>query len=163
MNEYLHQSAGNGSIQHIRMNAETKMKRITIAVLVCMLAAALTGCTGTKEKDVSERIRESAAAKLIRPDGSEMYVDGEISLLRSFADLRLKASPVEPADQEGDWLYRIIFDPAEKVTGTDEIQVSFHREYVQIDTEYYLPEEGVSSQSILDWAEGKFEYFFKNE
>lgn len=66
---------------------------------------------------------------------------------------------MEPADGEDDWLYRIVYDPSEKTVGGNETVVSFHREYVQIGSEYCLPAEGVSYESILRWAEGKFAYF----
>lgn len=88
-----------------------------------------------------------------------MYVDSEISSISSFADLELMAAPLEPADEESDWLYRIIFNPSEKVPDADEIMVLFHSKYVQIDTEFYLTTEGVEFESILEWAESKFDYF----
>ena len=47
------------------------------------------------------------------------------------------------------------------MTGTNEIIVSFHKDYVQINEEYYLPVDGVSYDSILEWAEGKFDFFLK--
>ena len=93
-----------------------------------------------KEKSVFDKIEESPAVKMELPDGSSFYVDSEISLLRTFADLRLVESPLEPADTEEEWLYRIIYNPDERVKGTDEIIVSFHKDYVQINSEYYLPE-----------------------
>ena len=108
-----------------------------------------------------EKIKESPAARMELPEGSSTYVDSEIVTLRSFADLEIQSSPLEPADSEDDWLYRIVFNPSEKVTGTDEVIVSFHKDYVQINTEYYLPADGVSYDSILEWAEGKFDYFMK--
>ena len=137
---------------------------ILIAVIACFV---LTVCLMTdpfsiKEKSVFEKIKESPAAKMELPDGSAFYVDGEIALLRSFADLTLVESPLEPADTEEEWLYRITFNPAERVKGADEIIVSFHKDYVQIDAEYYLPESGVSYNSILAWARGKYDYLLSN-
>ncbi len=128
-------------------------------ILLVFLFAALCGCAGPSEKSTSDLIRESPAAKLLLPDGSETFVDSEIASLRSFADLQIKATPLEPADREEDWLYRIVFNPSEKKIGAEEIVVSFHEDYVQIGQEFYLPEEGVSCESILEWAEGKFAYF----
>lgn len=128
-------------------------------ILLIFLIAVLYGCTGPSEKNRSDLIRESPAAKLLLPDGAEIIVDSEIASLRSFADLRIEASPLEPADREEDWLYRIIFNPSEKAVGAEEIVVSFHKDYVQIGQEFYLPEEGVSYESILEWAEGEFAYF----
>lgn len=129
--------------------------------MVCMLAAVCAACQVSKEKNVFELIRVSPAAKILWPDGSEVLVDSEIAVLRSFADLQLQLSVMEPADDEDDWVYRIIFNPAEKVKGTEEIEVSFHEDYVQINAEYYLPADGVSCQSILEWAQDKADYFKK--
>ena len=136
-------------------------KKATIFALISVLITALTACTSNEKKSVFDMIRESPAAKLLLPDGSETIVDSEISSLRSFADLDIQESTLEPADTEEDWLYRIIFNPSEKVKDTEEIIVSFHKEYVQINTEYYLPGKDVSYQSILEWAEGKFAYFME--
>ena len=136
-----------------------------IKILAGLLAAAmivvLAACSSGNEKTVFYRIKESPAAKMELPEGASIYVDSEIASLRSFADLNIQPSPLEPADSEDDWLYRIVFNPSEKVTGSDEIIVSFHKDYVQIDNEYYLPTDGVSYNSILEWAEGKFDYYLK--
>lgn len=135
------------------------MRKSVIILLAGMLLLSLAACSGTKEKTVFDLIQESPAAKLELPDGKSAYVDGEIALLRSFADLRLRESPLEPADKEEDWLYRIVFNPAEKVKGMMEITVSFHGDYVQINDEFYLGQEGVAYDSILNWAKSKFDYF----
>ena len=136
-------------------------KKATIFALISVLITALAACTSNEKKSVFDMIRESPVAKLLLPDGLETIVDSEISSLHSFADLDIQESTMEPADTEEDWLYRIIFNPSEKVKDTEEIIVSFHKEYVQIDTEYYLPGKDVSYQSILEWAEGKFAYFME--
>lgn len=137
---------------------------ILIAVIACIVLAVclMTDPFSTKEKSVFDKIEESPVAKMELPDGSAFYVDSEISLLRTFADLRLVESPLEPANTEEEWIYRIIYNPAERVKGTDEIIVSIHKDYVQINSEYYLPESGVSYSSILEWARGKYEYFLSN-
>ena len=41
----------------------------------------------------------------------------------------------------------------------EEIIVSFHKDYVQIGSEYYLPQDGVLYESILEWAKSKFSFF----
>ena len=138
-----------------------KRIRIIAGFLAVMIVISLTACSSSKEKTVFDKIKESPVAKMELSEGTVTYVDSEIASLRSFADLKIQASPLEPADDEEDWLFRIVFNPFEKVTGTDEIIVSFHKDYVQINTEYYLPAEGVTYDSILEWAEGKFDYFLK--
>ena len=109
-------------------------------LLLIFITAFVSGCAGPDRKSTFDLIRESPAAKMLLPDGSETIVDGEIDSLRSFADLRIEASPLEPADREEDWLYRIVYNPTEKVTGAKEIVVSFHKDYLQIGPEFYLPE-----------------------
>ena len=138
-----------------------KRMNVFAGFLAAVMVIALSACSSGKEKTVFEKIKESPAARLELPDGSGTIVDSEIQSLRSFADLNIQSSPLEPADSEEDWLYRIVFNPSEKVTGNDEITVSFHEDYLQIDAEYYLPADGVSYESILGWTAGKFDYFLK--
>ena len=137
------------------------MKRILTLVLVLVLSLSLFGWSKGSGESIFDTIRLSLAAKTELPDGSFTYVDSEISSVSSFADLELMAAPLEPADNESDWLYRIIFNPSEKVTNADEIVVSFHSKYVQIGIEYYLTTEGVEFDSVLEWAKSKFNYFIK--
>ena len=78
--------------------------------LAAVMVIALSACSSGKEKTVFEKIKESPAARLELPDGSGTIVDSEIQSLRSFADLNIQSSPLEPADSEEDWLYRIVFN-----------------------------------------------------
>lgn len=137
------------------------MKRIVAFLFASLMILFLVACSSSKEKTVLDLMKESPVAKMELPDGSNAYVDSEITSLHSFADLELVAAPLEPADNEDDWLYRIVFNPSEKVKNVDEISVSFHQDYVQIDTEFYLPQDGVEFESILEWAESKFDYFLE--
>ena len=137
------------------------MKRLFILLITFALAFSITGCSKNNDKTVLDIIKASPAATIELPDGSSVYVDSEIASIRSFADLELMASPLEPVDNEDDWLYRIVFNPSEKVTDADEIMVSFHKKYVEIGSEYYLTPEGVEFESVLQWAESKFDYFIK--
>ncbi|MBR0482449.1 MAG: helix-turn-helix transcriptional regulator [Firmicutes bacterium] len=113
------------------------------------------------DKSKLELINESPAAKLILPDGTEKIVDGEIATLRSFSGLEIEPAYLEPSDNEDGWIYRMIFNPSGKVMGADEIVVSFYKDCLKIDYEYYLPKEGVSYNGVLSWAEEKFRYFMK--
>jgi|GEM_PF-5715160 len=137
------------------------MKKIITLMLASLMILSLAACSSPKEKTVFDLIKESPVAKMELPDGSNTYVDGEIAALRSFADLELIASPLEPADTEDDWLYRIVFNPSEKVKYANEIIVSFHQDYVQIGSEFYLPQNGVAFRSILEWAQLKFDFFLE--
>ena len=67
----------------------------------------------------------------------------------------------EPADQEDDWIYRIIYNPSEVVQGSETIVVSFYEHYMQINEAYYTGGEGVSYEYILEWAKYTFDYFLE--
>lgn len=136
------------------------MKKLFSMLIAFALAFSLPGCSKNNDKTVLDRIKASPAAILELPDGTSVFVDSEIDSIRSFADLDLTEAPLEPADNEEDWLYRIVFNPHDKVANADEIIVSFHEKYVQIDSEYFLTPEDVAFESILQWTESKFDYFF---
>ena len=135
------------------------MKRLFTMLIVFALAFSIMGCSKNKDKTVWDMIKVSPAARMELPDGSCIYVDSEIASFRSFADFDLMESPLEPADNENDWLYRIVFNPSEKAEGADEIIVSFHEGYVQIDSKYYITPEDVEFETVLQWVESKFDYF----
>ena len=106
-----------------------------------------------------DRIRESPATKLELPDGTAVLVDGEIASLRSFADMRF--DEVDLYYEEDAWLYKIVFNPSEKVQTAQEIPVYFYKTYLKIGNACYHPAKGASYSGVLDWVQGKFEYFFK--
>lgn len=149
------------SVENVKSGVATAMKRIFILLIVLTLVISLIECSKRSDRTVFDMIKRSPVAKLELPDGSSVYVDGEIASLRSFTDLDLVETPLEPADNESVWLYRIVFNPSEKVRSADEINVSFHEEYIQINSEFYLTAEGVEFDSVLEWVESKFDYFLK--
>ena len=137
------------------------MKRILILLFTFTLAFSLIGCSKQSSETVFDTIRNSPMAKLELPNGTSAYVDGEIASLRSLADLGLMETTLEPANSESDWLYRIIFNPSEKMQNADEITVSFYGKYIQINSEYDITDEGVPFDGALEWVESKFDYFIR--
>ena len=138
------------------------MKNSIISIIVILLLGMmLCGCSANSENEIMDEIRNSTMAKLETSGNESVYVDSEIATLKSFADLEIQAAPMEPADNEEDWVYRITFNPSEKVSGSNEIVVAFHGSYIQIGNEFYLPKSGVEYSSILEWIESKVEYFFE--
>ena len=136
-------------------------KSILNIITVLLLGIMLCGCSGKSENETMDEIRNSPMAKLETSSNEMVYVDSEIATLKSFADLEIQAAPIEPADNEEDWIYRITFNPSEKVSGSNEIVVAFHESYIQIGSEFYLPKSGVEYSSILEWIESKVDYFFE--
>ncbi len=141
-----------------------KRKRIIAVFLAVAVVVSLAACSSNKGKEqrmydhMFDHIRESPVARMELPDGTNTYVDS--ASLYSFADLNLQLSPYGFKNNE-DWLYRIVFNPTEKVAGANEIIVTFHKSHIQINSECYIPKDGVAYERILEWAKGKFDYFLK--
>lgn len=127
--------------------------------LLCIGAALLAACAGTETKTYRDIIENSPAARLELPDGTSLIVDSEIAVLRSLAEMTIEEAAVRPADGAEGWLYRIVFNPPEKVHGAEELAVSFYEAYVQIGDAYYRGAEGVPYEEVLEWAESKLSHF----
>ena len=148
---------------------DSRGKRNKVIVMIVAIAVIIGGgCldnylennTGTHEYTVDMfRIKEAVAARFETADGKSVMIDSEIALLTSLAELEIQEAPMTPADDPEDWIYRITFNPIEKVPNGDELIVYVHEKYLQIATEYYLPIGDVSFDSILEWFDGKAAYF----
>ena len=126
-------------------------------MIIVLALLLLGGCAGKEEAPtVMDRIRAAGSARLELPDGSVVLVKDEIESLRGFAGLGLVETPLEPADCEEDWRFRIIFDPEESKAGAEPIVVGIHADYVQIGEEFYTLKEGADFSLVLDWAKERF-------
>lgn len=144
-----------------------KVKLIVILIAVAIIIGGgfldkyLDHNTGTREYTGDMiKISEAVAAKFETADGRFVLVDGEIELLRAMSELDIQQAPMTPADDPDDWIYRITFNPVEKVPNGEEIVVLVHEKYLHIENEYYLPYGNVDFESILSWFDGKAAYFF---
>ena len=144
-----------------------KVKLIVILIAVAIIIGGgfldkyLDHNTGTREYTGDMiKISEAVAAKFETADGRSVLVDGEVDLLRSMSELDIQQAPMTPADDPDDWIYRITFNPVEKVPNGEEIVVLVHEKYLQIENEYYLPYGDIDFESILSWFDGKAAYFF---
>ena len=135
---------------------------IAIAVIVVggVIYNYLENNTGAREYTSDMfKISEAVVARFETADGESVVVDSEISLLTSLAELEIQAAPMTPADDPEDWIYRITFNPVDKVPNGEEVIVYVHEKYLHIGSEYYLPTGDVSYDSILEWFDGKAAYF----
>ena len=144
-----------------------KVKLIVILIAVAIIIGGgfldkyLDHNTGTREYTGDMiKISEAVAAKFETADGRSVLVDGEIDLLRSMSELDIRQASMTPADDPDDWIYRITFNPVEKVPNGEEIVVLVHEKYLHIDNEYYMPYGNVDFESILSWFDGKVAYLF---
>lgn len=148
---------------------DSRAKKNKVIVMIIALAVIIGGgCldnyldhnTGTLEYTANMmRIKEAVAARFETADGKSVMIDSEIGLFTSLAELEIQEAPMTPADDQDDWIYRITFNPIEKVPNGEEVIVYVHEKYLHIGTEYYLPIGNVSFDSILDWFDGKAAYF----
>ena len=144
-----------------------KVKLIIIIIAIAVIIGSgfldkyLDHNTGTREYTGDMiKISEAVAAKFETADGRSVLVDGEIDLLRSMSELDIRQASMTPADDPDDWIYRITFNPVEKVPNGEEIVVLVHEKYLHIDNEYYMPYGNVDFESILSWFDGKVAYLF---
>ena len=105
------------------------------------------------------KISEAAAARFETADGRSAMVESEIELLSSMAELELQEVPMTPADDPENWIYRITFNPKEKVSDEEEIIVFVHENYLQIGNEYYLPIGDAKFAGILRMFDSLAAYF----
>ena len=148
---------------------DARGKRNKIIVMLVAIAVIIGGGfidnyldhnTGTHEYTADMfRISESVAARFETADGKSIVIDSEIDLLTSLAELEIQEAPMTPADDPEDWIYRITYNPVDKVPNGEEVIVYVHEKYLQIGAEYYLPIGDVSFDSILEWFDGKAAYF----
>ena len=138
------------------------MKKVITILISVIMIMALAACSASKEKEKSifDRIQESSVALMESSDGVKVYV-WDMQELGSLSSLQIEEASFEPADKEEDWLYRITYNPKDKVSNSEEITVSFHRDYIQIGSEFYLAKQGADYDDILEWAESKHEYLVK--
>lgn len=138
------------------------MKRILSIAIPILLIMTLSVCTPRKpEKTVFEKMSESPIAKVERSDGEYRFIYTS-SEMDSFISLCIEPAKEKPTSVDEDWLYRITFNPPEKVINAEVIEYYVYPNYLQIGSEYYLPEKDVSYESILECINARVDYFFDN-
>ena len=134
------------------------ISNLVYVVALFSFLGVITACNHEHTGDM-QRISEAVAARFETADGESVVVDSEISLITSLTELEIQAAPMTPADDPEDWIYRITFNPVDKVPNGEEVIVYVHEKYLHIGSEYYLPIADVSFDSILEWFDGKAAYF----
>ena len=121
--------------------------------LSCLLFSACK--ENAESEDIFEEIRTSPVIKLeSQQDTVPIYIDNVGSAV-SIADMRIEPSS-DIFDQE--WIYRFTYSPKEKVINGEEIILLFGSDSMSINGTSYQPEPGVDYSSILEWAEGLYQY-----
>ncbi len=136
------------------------MKRAYISIIILYsLCLLLSGCKSDEtESSIFEEIRTAPVVKLEFAEQQEnepLFIDNA-GTTTSIADMN-----IIPSDEEfiQEWLYRFTYNPQEKVIDGQEIVVLFGSSAIEIDGATYVPEDGVSYEAILEWAEGVYNYY----
>ena len=132
------------------------MKKLGSALLLMLFLLVFVGCGGEPERGTLD-VRNCTCAKFAyKEDNGYKLVTSEIQNLMTIDSLT-----IAPTDKtvSGDWIYRIVFDPAEVVPQGKECVVLFCADGMVIDDKNYTAADGVDYADILAWAENKYAYF----
>ena len=132
-------------------------------LLICAFCLLLSSCGADPAEDsgILEKIGSAPVVKL-EYSGQE---DGKPIL--SWDPIMMWEWPnmmIQPAEGEftEEWVYRFTYNPREKVINGHEIVVLFGKTSMSIDGVLYQPEDGVAYDTILEWAEMKYDYVVAN-
>ena len=135
---------------------------LLILILIGMILLVLAFCNLNKtENDLFAEIRTAPVVKLESSEAGEkaaIFVDNA-GTTASIAEMRIQSSTKKFSEE---WLYRFTYNPQEKVIGGQEITVLFGLDSLEINGTVYIPEDGVKYETILEWAEGVYEYYQGN-
>ena len=136
------------------------MKRVYIfIIMLCSFCLLLSACKSAEaESSIFLYICTAPVVKLESAEQQENEPLFSYSIITSVADMR-----IVPSDEEfnQEWLYRFTYNPREKVINGHEIVILFGSSALEIDGVTYVPEDGVPYEAILEWAEGKYNYYCK--
>ena len=132
------------------------MKKLIALLLVLSCVLVLSACK--KDNQVKrEPVSDFAVATFeYKEDSGYKLITSEIDSLDTFDGLMLK--PVE-MNFNGEWIYRITFNPQEYSKNTEEVVILFGEECVSINGVTYIADDNVSYSDILSWAEAKYKFF----
>ncbi len=132
------------------------MKKLIALLLALSCVLGLSACKSDNQGK-RETVSEFPVATFeYKEDNGYKLITSEIDSLDTFDGLRLK--PVE-IDFNGEWIYRITFNPQEYSMNTEEFVVLFGEDCVSLNGVTYIADDNVSYSDILSWAEAKYKFF----
>ena len=150
-------------------------------IIIAILALFLVSCASSEAEkpDIMGKIQSSPAVKLEYTGDEPLMIDNDLTAIRGLSSLA-----IHPAGEAGEnaenlgstenassdeasgetsgsdgWIYRFTYDPEEKVINGSETVALFYKDMMYIDGTAYVPDEGVSYDSILEWAENTYGYY----
>ena len=138
-----------------------KIFRVCLLLLLPVFFVSLVACHNAEsDSDIFEEIRTAPVVKL---ESAQDTDNGPIFCNNAGTTASLADMVIQPSDEgfDGEWLYRFTYNPAEKVTNGHEIVAAFGETMMEIDGVTYVAGEGVDFSSILEWAEGAYNFYSK--
>ena len=134
------------------------VKKLMALFLILVHVFVLSSCK-TNEQVEREKISDYAVAtfEYVEDIGYKL-ITSEIDSLDTFDSLLLKPSDTK---FDGNWIYRITFNPTEYSMNTEEVVILFGEKSVSINGKTYIG-DGVSYSEILNWASGKYVFLIMN-
>ena len=149
----------------VRKTEKSRGKRKKVLVIVAAVSCIVVGAyiddylehnTGTREFTADlYQISQATAAKFETADGRWVMVKDEIELLTSLAEYEIHPAPMTPADSPEDWIYRLTYE----ISDGEKVVVYVHERYLDIGSEFYLPDGNISFEGILGCFNEMEEYF----
>ena len=132
------------------------MKKLIALVFVLVCVLSLASCK-TNNQTQRETVSDFSVAifEYIEDNGYKL-ITSEIDSLDTFDSLLLKLSEME---FDGEWIYRITFNPKEYSKNTEEFVILFGEQCVSINGITYIADDGTSYSDILNWAVEKYKFF----
>ena len=134
------------------------MKKLMVLLLMLIHVFVLSSCK-TNDQVEREKISDYAVAtfEYVEDIGYKL-ITSEIDSLDTFDSLLLKPSDTK---FDGNWIYRITFNPTEYSMNIEEVVILFGEKSVSINGKTYIG-DGVSYSEILNWASGKYVFLIMN-
>ena len=132
------------------------MKKSIALVLALVCILSFSSCKSNNQ-DKRELLPSSSVATFeYEEDNGYKLITSEIGSLDSFDSLMIKPSEME---FDGEWIYRITFNPNEYVDFAEEFVILFGEQCVSVNGITYVADDGVAYSDILHWAEAKYKFF----
>ena len=131
------------------------MKKLIILTLVLFCVAGFSSCKITDATNRDTVSNFSVATFEYANNEGYKLITSEIDSLDTFDSLLLKPSD---AEFEGEWIYRIVFNPQAYSKSTEEYIILFGEQSISINGQTYVG-DGVPYSEILEWASEKYDFF----
>lgn len=132
------------------------MKKVILVLLICSMSLVLSACKSHDDSVERETVSDFTVATIeYIEDSGYKLITSEIGKLHTFDSLNLKESE---SAFEGDWVYRIVFNPKAYTKNAEEFVILFGEHNISINGKTYEG-DGFPYSELLNWVSAKYQYF----